>query len=169
MNGLPTVPLDGPLQYKDGYKIMTYNDISIQTNIRPDNIIIYKPNRTIYISLTTKGVLTVYAGYGSDLASGPTINTKSSRRGAVFHDALYELMRQGLLDIKWREKADRVLYITTIKDDMWQWRAKLWYKGLQIADGKAAKTENKKKNGEGLASALPYRLELPLRIGIVKD
>ena len=37
-------------------------------------------------------------GYGRDGPSGPTLDTRDFIRGSLVHDALYQLMREGLLD-----------------------------------------------------------------------
>ena len=129
-----------PLLYKKGYKIQVFKDISIKTKIKPPKVI-----RARFITLTKAGTLTVHDGYASDGSSGPTIQTKNTVRGAVFHDALYELMRLELLDQKWRIPADELIRELLLEDGMWEFRAWYWYEGLQLADGKAALPENRKQ------------------------
>jgi len=73
------------------------------------------------------GRLTIKKGYAWDGASGITIDTDSSMRGALIHDALYQLMREGLLDICNRDYADKLLRDICIEDGMYKWRAKYWY------------------------------------------
>lgn len=129
-----------PLRYKKGYKLQVYEDLSIKTEIRPPKVI-----RARFITLTKAGRLTIHDGYASDGSSGPTIQTRNTVRGAVFHDALYELMRLELLDQKWRGPADDLIRELLLEDGMWEFRAWYWYKGLRIADGKAALPKNRKK------------------------
>ena len=71
------------------------------------------------------GTLIAYKGYAWDGPSGPTIDTKSFMRGSLVHDALYQAMREGLLDRSYREKADQILYDLCRADGMSRFRA--WY------------------------------------------
>ena len=134
------IPPETELRYVDhhakGYKYRLVRDLVVATRIRPDEVI-----RTDYITLTVTGLLRLEAGYASDGPSGPTIDTPSFMRGAFVHDALYQLMRMGLLDQKWREPSDRELTRICIDDGMWYIRAGWVYWGLQLAGGKHAKVE----------------------------
>jgi hypothetical protein len=125
----------GYIRYRDGYKYQlceTYKEmIGI---IPPSNII------TDYIRLTPKGVLTIMKGYAWDGASGPTIDTRSSMRGALIHDALYQLMRLGLLPESYREQADHLLHDICEQDGMWWWRADLWCEVVELFAAGCAKT-----------------------------
>ena len=49
--------------------------------------------------------------YNWDGPSGPTVDTKNSMRASLVHDALYQLIRIGQLDKRYRKKADKVLYM----------------------------------------------------------
>lgn len=92
------------------------------------------PDRNIasdYVSLTKDGRITLQKGYAWDGPSGPTIDTKSSLRGSLIHDGCYQLARNKLLSTQWKDKADRILMDICIEDGMWEWRAKLWYKGVR--------------------------------------
>jgi len=83
---------------------------------------------TEYIILWYSGRLFVKERYAWDGPSFLTIDTKNAMRGSLFHDALYQLFREGLLDRdKWRKHADELLRDICIKDGMWPNRAKLWY------------------------------------------
>lgn len=59
-----------------------------------------------YIELDQDGTLTIRHGYAWDGPSGPTIDRPENMRGALVHDALYNLMRLGLLSSRYRQKAD---------------------------------------------------------------
>ena len=78
------------------------------------------------------GWLYLKPGYRWDGASGPTIDTPSARRGALFHDAFYTLIRQdtfcsgedrGVI----RCFADRRFHSILCHDGMWRWRAAVWH------------------------------------------
>ena len=128
------------MRYKAGYKYQVVEAFSVQTDIHPSDSI-----HTKYITLYKNGKLKILAGYASDGPSGPTVDTKSFMRGAIIHDALYQLLRMELLDMTWREPADRLLQKLIVEDGMWQIRAWWVYQGLQLAGGDAALPENKKE------------------------
>ena len=83
------------------------------------------------IILKKNGFLTVNPGFAWDGASGVTWDTPSSRRGVVIHDALYKLMRKGLLSLEYRIIADKILREVCQLDGMFGWRAKGWYKAVR--------------------------------------
>lgn len=129
-----------PVRYREGYKYQVAEDLTVQTDIRPDKYI-----RTKFITLSKRGKLTIKAGYAWDGASGPTVDTESTITPSCVHDALYQLMRLGLLGQEWRNPADRLLRKMLVERGMWRIRAWYWYRGLQVADGDAALPENKQK------------------------
>jgi len=92
------------VKYREGYKYQIVADYSIQTEICPPADIV-----TLYARLTAKGLLTLRAGYAWDGASGPAVDTPDFIRPSLVHDGFYNLMRDGLLDLGWREEADRLL------------------------------------------------------------
>jgi len=128
------------MRYRKGYKYQLMERDFVQTDIYLTDDI-----STHFITLTEDGLLILKQGYACDGPSGPTIDTKSSIRGAFFHDALYELMRRGLLPKYYKAKADRLAYRLWLKDGMWGWRAKAWYDGIKNFAGWAADPRNKKK------------------------
>ena len=71
------------------------------------------------------GVLLVKELYAWDGPSGPTIGTPSFMRGSLFHDALYQLIREGHLASSWRKYADQLLREICLEDGMNRFRA--WY------------------------------------------
>jgi hypothetical protein len=71
-------------------------------------------------------VLWIVTGYAWDGASGPTIDTRSVIRASLVHDALYQLMRLGVLDRGWRATADADLARIMIEDGAWRIRAAAW-------------------------------------------
>lgn len=106
---------------------------AIITRLRP-----YTTVQTGCITLDVTGLLILEPLYVSDGPSGPTLDTKSSIRGAFVHDALYRLMRRGLLDLSYRKDADEEIRDLCIEDKMYKWRANLWYRMLRIAGEKNA-------------------------------
>ncbi|MCZ6654840.1 MAG: DUF1353 domain-containing protein [Planctomycetota bacterium] len=94
---------------------------------------------TAYIALHKNGLLQIHKGYAWDGPSGPTWDTMNFMRGSLVHDALYQLIRMGKLDPKWRKTADEILYEVCRMDGMSRWRS--WYvlRAVRRAAGFAAR------------------------------
>lgn len=125
------------IRYYDGYKYQLACDYSIDTQIKPAADI-DQP----FIRLTQSGRLTVRGGYAWDGPSGPTIDSPSSMRASLVHDALYQLMRKKLIGLEHRPAADELLYRLCIEDGMWKWRAWLWRREVKRFASFAALPEN---------------------------
>ena len=78
----------------------------------------------IYLNSATSK-LNIHAHYAWDGPSGPTFDTKTFMRGSLFHDALCQLIGEGLLDKKYRKYADQLLRKICLEDGMSKFRA--WY------------------------------------------
>lgn len=127
------------IKYTTGYKYQLAEDYSLQTTITGYGII------SDYICLDVVGMLTIKKGYAWDGASGPTIDTKSTFRGSLVHDALYQLMREDLIGQHNRIVADCYLRDICIEDGMWKWRANLWYAGVRKLAMSCANAESDRK------------------------
>lgn len=103
-----------------GYKYQLIDDYAVDTGIRGFAA------ETRYVGITPAGRVFIRAGYAWDGPSGPTIDTGSSLRGSLVHDALYQLMRLGLLPEDCRARADAILEEICVEDGMWRFRAALW-------------------------------------------
>lgn len=79
-----------------------------------------------WVKLSEEGLLTVRKGYVWDGPSGPTFDSASAMRASLVHDALYQFLREGLIDPSFRTVADNLLRDLAIEDGMALWRAKLW-------------------------------------------
>ena len=112
---------DKRLYFRRGYKYQTAREFSIKLEIAP-----LQPVRERFMSMEMDGSLTIFTGYAWDGASGPTWDTKSSMRGSLVHDVLYQLIRLKLIDPKHKEYADQVLHDLCTADGMWSWRADYW-------------------------------------------
>ena len=86
----------------------------------------------------SKGVLAIHAGYAWDGASGPVIDRPSVMRASLIHDALYQLIREGHLSIKFRDQCDRLFKRLCIEDGTNKFLAHIYYLGLKYAGGPAA-------------------------------
>ncbi|MEY4752567.1 MAG: hypothetical protein RJA44_242 [Pseudomonadota bacterium] len=116
------------IAYNGGYKYQLKQDYSVPIEIRPAETI-----ETDYIRLDLHGLLTIRNGYAWDGPSGPTIDTLSFMRGALVHDALYQLMRESHLDhAVYRATADEILRQICLEDGMWSLRAWWVYHGVRL-------------------------------------
>ena len=86
-----------------------------------------------YIKLNHEhGELIVMPGYAWDGPSGPTPDFKSSMRGSLIHDALYQLMRMNKLGIEWRPRVDDLLMYCLIADGMPRWLARIYWLAVRL-------------------------------------
>jgi len=120
------------MEYKGGYKYQLTKDEKIKTSIRGYEI------DTQFIKLSKDGWLLIRKGYAWDGPSGPTVDTFSSMRGSLVHDALYQLIREKHLPMKVKNVADRLLKAICIADGMWKWRAWVWLKSMGTTFAKKA-------------------------------
>ena len=128
------------IEYRSGYKYQLVEEYAVKVSLIPQADI-----RTEYIDLDTEGMLVIKKGYAWDSPSGPTIDTHDFMRGSLVHDALYQLMRNGLLPGSGREEADLELKRMCIEDGMWRVRAAWVHRGVRVGGGPAASPESLKK------------------------
>ena len=129
------------IHYQSGYKYQLKRAVSIQTELQPDG------DKAIgdFVKLGADGLLELRNGYAWDGPSGPTIDTKTFMRGSLVHDALYQLMRAGVLDAEqWRKPADKELKRLCGIDGMNPLRAAWVYLAVQWFARKAASEEGRK-------------------------
>ncbi len=131
------------IKYRKGYKYQLAEEFAIQTGIILGEDA--KEIVTQWIELDPNGTLNILKGYAWDGPSGPTVDTSNFMRGSLVHDALYQLIRQSWLDIKWREQADKELKRICLEDGMSKIRAWYVYKSVRRFARKAALPENRKK------------------------
>ena len=128
------------ISYKSGYKYQLVEEYQVEISVTPEKNI-----QTNYIDLTTEGLLTIKNGYAWDGPSGPTIDTPNFMRGSLVHDALYQLMRNKLIDKeKWRKKADGDLRRMCVEDGMSRIRA-WWVHEAVRCCGDSAASEGMRK------------------------
>ena len=109
------------LYFTSGYKHMVERDMHV-----------FLPWLTGYdldlfhIRLKPTGWMTIKRGWGWDGCSGPTFDTKSTRRGGCVHDAVSYLMRREHIPTDYKQLNDCAAYDQWLRDGMWKWRANLW-------------------------------------------
>lgn len=127
------------IKYSKGHKYQLKRRAMFQTGIKG-----YSGN-TFYLTIYVDGGLLVRAGYAWDGPSGPTIDTKSTLRGSLVHDALYQLIRMEIIPKSCREQADQEAHDRWIEDGMLKIRAWLWTKVLNKHAAIAAHPDRRRK------------------------
>jgi len=142
------------IYYKDGFRFRLERPARFQTDICGC------VGGNSYVHITADGDLFIQAGYCWDGASGPTMDTISTRRAALAHDALYQLIRLGYLpgdDPGVREKADALLQRLMDEDspqggrfgwlkERWNdFRGFVWYRSVRRFGGSSAAPQAERK------------------------
>jgi len=76
-----------------------------------------------------------------DMLGMPTIDTKTFMAGSLAHDALYQLIREGILPPFHRHRADIILRDMCLKDGMSKLRAWYVYRAVRAFGGKYCKSD----------------------------
>ncbi len=128
------------IRYVSGMKYQLVEPVLINTGIIPDT-----PGRILHLGISESGLLNIDAGYSWDGPSGPTFDTHTFMRGALIHDALYQLMRHKLIDIKHRKAIDDLLIVHCKEDGMSKVRRGWVYAAIRTFGKNSAKAKNKMK------------------------
>lgn len=119
------------IEYTAGYEYQLETEYTHATGITPR-----APGGNHFVRMEADGLLVVSRGYAWDGASGPAIDTPTFMRGSLVHDALYQLMRLGVLSKDThRQQADEVLRKVVIEDGMWTARAWWVYHAVRLFGG----------------------------------
>ena len=102
------------------YKYELMESVILLTGIIP-----YTAAITPFLSITHNGLLNIRKGYAWDGASGPSVDTDNIMRGSLVHDALYQLIRDGIIDPTKKPAVDALLRKICLEDGMSKFRA--WY------------------------------------------
>ncbi len=101
------------------WKYELLEEMECYVNIAPlaatENEYIRLARRT---AVDVRMVLTIYPHYAWDGPSGPTFDTKTNMRASLFHDALCQLIGEGLLDKSDRKYADELLRTHMLEDQV---------------------------------------------------
>lgn len=117
------------------YKYILYEDYSYDTMIK-----VSKFYQSQFLDIDTVGHLLIKAGYSWDGATGfPDLIT--IMRGSLVHDALYQLMREGVLLPSDRDAADRIIEKICIDAGMSKWLAGKVYKAVMSFGENAANSK----------------------------
>jgi hypothetical protein len=128
------------IEYKSGYKYQLASDYRVLTSIKPVTEL-----NSGFLTLHPSGMLHISAGYAWDGCSGPTVDTKSTMRAGLVHDALYQLTRADLLSQSRRRDIDKEFHKILREDGMWKPRAWYYYQAVRRFGLSASSAENRKK------------------------
>lgn len=125
--------------YEGNWKYQLAFNTEFKTSFRPSKAIVTK-----YIRLYKNGTLVILAGYAWDGPSGPTWDTKTAMRGSLLHDALFQLIRMGLLpEASWKQ-ANTEFGKVLEEDGMWWLRRKNWIFQLNNFGKSASMPKNRR-------------------------
>lgn len=102
-----------------------------------------------FVKLNHQGFITVKTGFKWG-ASSLTVDTKSSRRASLIHDAIFYMSYKGVFQGPFSKdimhESNSILYHMCLADGMWRWRAKAWFEALEL--GSSASWESNLKKEE---------------------
>ena len=131
---------DKLLYFKRGYKYQVARDYRIKLAVIP-----FEPICLPFVLMDTAGDTIIKTGYAWNGASGPTVDTRNTMTGSLVHDLLYQLIRLGLIDPKYKAYADRMLKEICVEDGMNRIRAACWLWAVKTFGGASCKPDAEPK------------------------
>jgi len=104
------------------YKYYLEETIEVQTSLRPVQSAIVPG----YIFLGLDGKMIIYRRYAWDGATGG-VNFKGNRLAVLVHDAIYQLIREGLIGKSLKDQSDKDLRDMMIAEGSWKFVANFFY------------------------------------------
>jgi len=123
------------------YKYNLHADLEYETGIQLDQKQVDHPKNMGILHIGLTGKLMIKKGYSWDGPSGPTIDTKTFMRGSLIHDALYQLIREGVLPQETRAKADEIIREVCLQDGMSKFRVRYMYQLVRLFGARAARPD----------------------------
>ena len=122
------------MKYRKGYKYQLVEKYTAAVSgfLRGTDI---RANSHIWIDADR---LVMGEGYAWDGPSGPVRDRRKLMRASLVHDALYQLIREGLLPTSARDKADRLFQAMCVDDGVSRPVAWAYYKALRVFGRRAA-------------------------------
>ena len=117
-----------------GHKYRTRHYFTFDTKMCP-NVYVMSPGGWVYLS---NGELYIKAGYSWNGASGGMWDSENVIVASLVHDALYQLLREGVLSQRFRPDADLVFRNICVEKGMSAFRAGYAYRLLRMFGEKAA-------------------------------
>jgi len=127
------------ITYSQGYKYQLEKDFITEVDLFGESV------SSPFIDLRPDGYLLIKKGYSWDGPSGPAVDTKNFMRGALVHDALYQLMREYGLNRDYRPTADKIMKQFCLMDGMNPARAWITWFGVRLFGRDSARPEGSYK------------------------
>lgn len=102
------------IRYRNGYNNRLVDRYATHTGIIGE----YCGNN--HVVLDSDGMLIIEPGYSWDGLTGPVPTTRRNIRATLVHDALCQLLREGLLPAHYRTRADALFREVCIGDGVWR-------------------------------------------------
>lgn len=124
--------MTGIIRYSAGYKYQLEDDASFDVSAFGIRSTAGEIGND-FVTIDEDGLLHIAKGYAWDGSSGPAIDTRSSQRASLAHDALYQLVGHGSLPVSLRRNADRVYRSICLEDGSfhplawWRYAAIRWF------------------------------------------
>lgn len=125
--------MTGRIKYVDGFKYRLVEPYEISLPIYGHSI------DADYLDLNAAGRLLIRAGYAWDGPSGPTVDRRNTLRASLVHDALYQLLRLGVIDPHYKRTADDMFRQLLLEDGMNSVRAWAYWKAVSLFGGAATR------------------------------
>lgn len=111
-----------PLKYEEGtWKYRLKESATCEVALPIEDVV-----DTPWYTLTPDGIL-AKVGYAWDGPSGPAIDTENALRASLFHDILYQAIKEDQITKRFRKKADKLLLRILREDGMSYLRRRIWY------------------------------------------
>ncbi len=127
---------NAPSRYK--YKLEKTYTLQLQTALRGFVGFVLQPRSKRKVVITPNGMLHIQKGYLWDGPSGIARDTLTFMRGSLVHDALYHLLREGVLPKSKRRSADALMKKICLQDGMNPARAAYCYRAVRVGGKRSA-------------------------------
>lgn len=112
-------------KYRKLYKYSLEEDVIFNTLVKGFELEIKSVKGRTLVKLNKIGKIELRCGYSWDGASGPALDTKNFMRATLVHDALYQMLGEGLLPMSERKLVDKTMKMIAREDGMGAFRG--WY------------------------------------------
>ena len=117
------------------WKYENAEDVILSTGLKTEHYY-----NSPFLLMSCNGILTIRPGYRWDGASAIAIDTANIMLPSLVHDALYQLIREGVLKPDDRQRCDKIMYELNIERGMAKIRASSIYYALRAGGAKATKS-----------------------------
>ncbi len=128
------------MKYKSGYRYVSQETVLV--NVGPA---LHAPVSSAFASIAAEKlcVMAKYAWDGASFTPFKWLGTpKAWLTPSLVHDALYQLIRDGLMDRQYREAADRLFRDMLIERGVWRWVAWVAYYAVRVGGNFAVRQTN---------------------------